>query len=579
MVKAVVGFLLSISLVFGFGFGKIEPVNITPVEKAYKPHIQKEGEFLKVQIEMVPEVYLYKKHLKLLANGKELNLEPYLPDFLILHDNEIFEKNLSFKIPLHQLPTGEVNLTLKYQGCNSKGVCYPPQEKSYQINNPKSNLNDPNTSNLSEEESIASRLKNDSLWITLLSFFGFGLLLALTPCVFPMIPILSSLIVGAKNMDTKKAFIYSLVYVLSMSLTYTIAGVLAGLFGANLQAAFQNPIVILLFVLVFIVLALSMFGFYEIGLPASLQTKLSKTSNVAGSRGGLIGIGIMGFLSALIVGPCVAPPLAGALIYIGQTGNAFLGGLALFSMSLGMGVPLILVGVGAGKFMPKPGGWMEAVSKIFGVIMLGVAIWMLERILPPAITLMLWGMLFIGSAIYLRALEQLDKDAPWFEYFKKSLGIILFIYGVFLMVGSVTEGKSVFNPLRVVNCFNPALTQPQEFKKVSSLQELLEKIKEAKKPVMVDVSAKWCTSCKELEEITFSDPQVQAKLKEFEVLKVDVTKNSAEDKEILSHFGVFGPPAILFFDRNGKEIRNLRVVGFKGPKEFVEILQRAKDAY
>jgi len=334
--------------------------------------------------------------------------------------------------------------------------------------------------------------------------------------------------------------------------------------------------VIVLFVLIFIALALSMFGFYEIGLPSSLQTKLSKISNSAGNKGGLIGVGIMGFLSALIVGPCVAPPLAGALIYIGQTGDALLGGLALFAMSLGMGVPLILVGVGAGKFMPKPGGWMEAISKIFGVVMLGVAIWMLERILPSAITLLLWGMLFIGSAVYLRALEQLDKNAPWFDYFKKSLGIILFIYGVFLMVGSVTEGKSVFNPLRVVNCFSASMIPKPTFKEVSSLQELQQKIKEAKKPVLVDVSAKWCTSCKELEEITFQAPQVVNLFRDFELIRVDITKNSEADKELLSHFNLFGPPAILFFN-DGKELKNLRVVGFKDPQEFANILRKAKE--
>ncbi len=567
--------LLVMGFVLAFGFGFVDEMpKIVPVEKAYKPEVKLTSDGLMVRIEMAPKVYIYKKYLKLLANQKPLALDEYLPEPLILHDDEVYEGNLSFKVPLELLPAGEVNVTLKYQGCNEVGICYPPQTKAYHFVVQKKSLKQ-TQKRLSEEESIASTLKSESIWIILGTFFGFGLLLALTPCVFPMIPILSSLIVGAKNMNTKKAFIYSLVYVLAMSLTYTVAGVLAGLFGANLQAAFQNPVAIVLFAAIFVALALSMFGFYEIGLPASLQTKIAKQSDEAGSKGGLLGVAIMGFLSALIVGPCIAPPLAGALIYIGQTGDALLGGLALFAMSLGMGAPLILVGVGAGKFMPKPGGWMEAVTRLFGVVMLGVAIWMLERIVPQGVALMLWAALFIGSAVYLRALEPI-QEPHWFSYFKKSIGIILFIYGIFLMVASVSGGTFLrpFSGLQQQGALKVA--KKELFRKIDSFQELQKALKGAQKLVVLDITAKWCASCKELEEITFVDPKVQKELEKFEALRLDITDNSQKDKAFLKHFNLYGPPAILFFDKKGQELRDLRVVGFKSPKEFIEILQKAR---
>ncbi|MRI58143.1 MAG: thiol:disulfide interchange protein [Epsilonproteobacteria bacterium] len=576
--RVVIALFMSMIYLFGFGFVDEMP-KIVPVEKAYKPSVELKKDGVRVSIQMADKVYVYKDKIELLANQKPIDIRPYLPKPMILHGDEVYEGNLSFKVPLEVLPK-EVTLTLKYQGCNEVGICYPPQKKEFRLTIPTSQKVENEPKKMSEEEAIASTLKNRSIWIVLMTFFGFGLLLALTPCIFPMIPILSSLIVGAKDMNTKKAFIYSLVYVLAMSVTYTIAGVLAGLFGANLQAAFQNPIAIVLFAAIFVALALSMFGFYEIGLPASIQTRLAKKSDEAGSKGGLIGVAIMGFLSALIVGPCVAPPLAGALVYIGQTGDALLGGLALFAMSLGMGMPLILVGVGAGRFMPKPGGWMEAVSRVFGVVMLGVAIWMLERILPPGIALMLWAALFIFSAVYLRALEGIEPGAHWFAYFKKSVGIILFIYGIFLMIGSVTGATSLLDPLKVLKKGGIAQVQERElFRSVNDLEEFKKILASSNKPVLLDITAKWCASCKELEENTFSDPRVQEALKDFRALRLDVTDNSRADKEFLKAFGLYGPPAILFFDKEGEEIKSLRVVGYKDPEAFLRILKEAKERF
>ncbi len=566
--------ILLLKALFGFGFVDDQP-KIVPVDKAYIPSVKVAKDKVIVKIKMDPDVYLYKKYLKLKElspNTKEIDLNPYLPKPVKLHDQEVYEKSLAISLPTTLFDPGRIRIAISYQGCNKIGVCYPPQTKTFEIVIPQYETK--STSKESQEQSIASTLKTKSLGIILVTFFGFGLLLALTPCIFPMIPILSSLIVGAKEMNTKKALLYSIVYVLAMAVTYTIAGVLAGLFGANLQAALQHPVIIVLFAAIFIALALSMFGFYEIGLPASLQTRLAKKSDEASHRGGLIGVAIMGFLSALIVGPCVAPPLAGALIYIGQTGDALLGGLALFVMSLGMGMPLLLVGIGAGRFMPKPGGWMEAVSRVFGVVMLGVAIWMLSRILPDWITMLLWATLFISSAVYLRALEGVPKGAFWFEYFKKSLGLILFIYGVLVMIGAFLGASNPLDPLKPLS--RPAITQKNSlFEPVQSYEQFMQIVRTSKKPVVLDITAKWCASCKELEENTFSDPRVQKKLSEFRAIRLDVTDNTPRQREFLKRFGLFGPPAILFF-KNGKELRSLRIVGYKSPDEFLKILEEAQ---
>jgi len=389
-----------------------------------------------------------------------------------------------------------------------------------------------------------------------------------------MIPILSSIIVAhGEGMTAKRGFWLSLVYVLSMALTYTVAGIFAGLFGANIQAALQNPWVISLFSLLFVALAFSMFGFYEIGLPASIQSRLSKTSDEAGKKGGIVGVAIMGFLSALIVGPCVAPPLAGALIYIGQTGDALLGGAALFVMSLGMGAPLLLIGMGAGRFMPKPGGWMTTVSKIFGVVMLGVAVWMLSRIIPESVTMGLWSVLLIVSSVYMGAFEPLGSERSWNAFFK-GVGLIFFIYGIFLLFGTFTGAKNPIDPLQVIkerSYGNVELTRALQFETVKSLDDLLAKIKNSNKPVMVDFRADWCVSCKELEESTFKDKKVIDALNGYNLYQVDVTQNSAEQKRMMKHFGIFGPPAILFF-KNGEEIKHKRVSGYKLPSEFLEII-------
>jgi len=554
------------------------------VDDAFHPSVSFKDNKVIVQIDMADHIHLTKDALKFTVKpADQVKLGKYMlpPAEKDEFGDEIYVKQFNLEIPLILKSSNSKDITfvLTYQGCSDRGVCYPPVTKEYNFTLSKQAVLEdkdqkPVTNSLSEEESIASTLKSKSFGIVLLTFFGFGLLLALTPCIFPMIPILSSIIVAqGEGMTAKRGFWLSLVYVLSMALTYTIAGVFAGLFGANIQAALQNPWVISLFSLLFVALAFSMFGFYEIGLPASIQSKLSRTSDEAGKKGGIVGVAIMGFLSALIVGPCVAPPLAGALIYIGQTGDALLGGAALFVMSLGMGAPLLLIGMGAGKFMPKPGGWMTTVSKIFGVVMLGVAVWMLSRIIPESVTMGLWSVLFIVSAVYMGVFEPLGSERSSNALFK-GIGLIFFIYGLFLFFGTFTGAKNPLDPLvaiKELSYSKTPLTSSLQFETVKSLDDLLTKIKNSNKPVILDFRADWCVSCKELEESTFKDLKVIDALKDYNLYQVDVTQNSDEQKRMMKHFGIYGPPAILFF-KNGDEIKQKRVSGYKSPSEFLEII-------
>ncbi len=498
-------------------------------------------------------------------------------------------------------PATPVTLVVKYQGCAEAGVCYqpmskrielmlPPADGSSAVATPLATETAPAESapaaNLSEQDAIARRLKDGNLIAILLAFYGFGLLLSFTPCVFPMVPILSSIIVGqGASITTYKSFILSLVYVLAMAATYTVAGVVAGLFGENLQAIFQNAWILGAFAAVFVLLSFSMFGFYELQMPSFIQNRLSSVSNR--QRGGsLTGVAIMGFLSALIVGPCVAAPLAGALIYIGQTGDAVLGGLALFTLSMGMGTPLIAIGVGAGKLLPKAGVWMDRVKAVFGVLMLAVAIWLLERILPASLTLALWSALLILSAVYLRAMDDLPVEATGWARLWKGVGLLSLTYGVLLLIGAASGGSDPLRPLENVRAGGVSgqaiAVQAHElsFKQIHSLADLqreLDAATRAGKPVMVDFYADWCISCKEMEKYTFGNARVQQALESFVLLQADVTANNEDDKALLKRFGLFGPPGILFFDASGKERPELSVVGFKKPEAFLQVIRKVQN--
>ena len=437
-----------------------------------------------------------------------------------------------------------------------------------------------------EQDRVATALMSGNRWLVVLSLFGAGLLLTFTPCVLPMVPILTSIIVGRGEKlgtgaaSTRRAFALSLVYVLAMALTYTVAGVLAGLFGANLAAAFQDPWIVSAFALVFVLLALSMFGFYELQMPASWQAGLAAVSHR--QRGGTwAGVGVMGALSALIVGPCVAAPLAGVLIYIGQTGDPVLGGVALFALGMGMGVPLIVAGVSAGKLLPKAGAWMNAVKAVFGVMLLAVAIYLLERVVPGPVALALWAALFIVCAIYMGALDSLSAASGGWRRLWKGTGLVMLVYGILLMVGVAGGGGDLFRPLQDVAFVGGERGERElEFRQVKGIDGLNAQLDSAAargQVVMFDYYADWCVSCKEMERFTFSDPAVQAALANVLLLQTDVTDNDALDRALLAQFGLFGPPAIQFFGPDGRERRELRVVGYMRAGDFRRVVERATD--
>ena len=579
--KSILVICLFVLSLFGNDNDFLEP------SKAFQVSIDKKETAYEINIKLDKTIYLYDEFLSVVLLPqkiditKELKLpKPETYDDFIVHFNGL-KIEVPYSLIKEKVGDEPYELKFNYQGCSKAGLCYAPMSLSVKSTDTPNNdiTNTPivkNTENKkvlvseNETDTITQTLKDGSIVLVLATFFGFGLLLSLTPCIFPMIPILSSIIVQQSNQDggkmsASKGLFLSIVYVLSMSMAYTIAGVLAGLFGANLQVALQDPVVIVIFAGIFVLLAFSMFGYFEIGLPQSWQTKLNKTSEDGSKSGGVAGVAVMGFFSALIVGPCVAPPLAGALVYIGQTGDAFLGGAALFVMSLGMGLPLLAIGVGAGKYMPKPGGWMETVTKVFGIIMLAIALWMLERIIPSIAFMFLSSFLLLGAAIYLKVFENIIV---------KLITTIIFLYGVILFTGAVSGSTNVLDPLENFKGGSVSVQNEKlDWLYIKNIKELEDVVSKSTKPVMVDFWATWCVSCKELDNITFKDKIVKEELSKYQLVKVDVTKNTEDDQALMKKFNLFGPPALIFY-KDGKEELNKRIIGYKGPKEFMENINK-----
>ncbi|MDD1626491.1 MAG: protein-disulfide reductase DsbD [Methylococcaceae bacterium] len=568
---------------------------LLPAEQAFQFFATvKDANTLHVNWEIAKGYYLYREKIQFeLTNAEGNQLGAYaIPRGTPKHDEafgqvETFYNELGFDLPIIRTnsSTNTITLQASYQGCADRGVCYPPMTKKIDLELPVAQnitqiADTKTTPALSEQDQIVQSLQQDSLAMTLLSFFGFGLLLSMTPCIFPMIPILSGIIVGHGNhITTARAFFLSLSYVVASAFTYTVFGILAALFGSNLQTTFQQPWIVGLFSAIFVLLSLSMFGFYDLELPNSLKAKLHNSSEKH-RDGSLWGAAIMGALSSLIVGPCVAAPLAGALIFIGQSGSALLGGSALFAMGLGMGVPLLLLGASAGKLLPKAGTWLYSTKAVFGVIMLAVAVWMLSRILPPSITILLWAMLLILPAIYLSAIDPLPVNSSGWRKLWKGMGLIMLAYGLLLLIGFSMGNNNPLKPLQGFGVNNAQATeQGLVFEKVASLSALEARIKQASakhQPVMLDFYADWCISCKEMEAYTFTDPKVKQALSGFVLLQADVTKNSDDDKALLTKLNLIGPPAILFFGTNTQEKTAHRVIGYQDAETFINTLQQVK---
>jgi thiol:disulfide interchange protein DsbD len=567
-------------------FTKPDTEILTP-DQAFQLDIKAENQrTLKANFAIAKGHYLYRD--KVTFESQNLVIETIFPKGDIKKDThfgevEVYHNALTATLILNNPPANleKVKVQASYQGCSEKGLCYSPIRKTFEINLPNGSTDNANTAMTeSTSDQATSLLKSGKLWLVIVGFFGFGVLLALTPCVLPMIPILSGIIVGDKKVhhhatSRLHAFNLSLAYTLGMSLSYTLAGIAAGLSGQLLSNALQSPWMLGITSMIFVFLAFSMFGFYELRLPSAIENRMVNIAN--GIKGGqFFGVFSMGALSALIVSPCVAAPLAGALIYIGQTHDVVLGGVALFSLSIGMGLPLLLLGASAGQVLPKAGPWMTAVRDFFGFLMLGLAIYLISPVIPSSLQMLLWAALLIIPAIYLRAIDSLPTNASPLQRLCKGIGIILLALGITMIIGAASGAKSPLNPLSgIVSKRASTSNSGLSFKRIQSIAELEASIQNAKgQTVMLDFYADWCVACKELEQFTFSDTGIKNALKDTVLLQADVTNNTPEDIALLNRFKLFGPPGMVFFNQTGQEIASLKVVGYQPPEEFIKTLQK-----
>ena len=570
--------------------------DLLPVDQAFvlNARFDKPNE-LTVGWQIAPGHYLYRDKLTFAAEGKIELGRASLPKGKPHKDEnfgdvEVYYDYVEAKIPFSRASASalDVVLTAGFQGCRENSVCYPPSEQTMALVLPATSEFPAGAASstpaaagpVSEQDQWSARIVGGSFWTMVGWFYVGGLLLSFTPCVLPMVPILSSIIAGqGGTVSTSRGFLLSLSYVLGMALTYTTAGALAALLGGQVQAIFQKPWIITLFAGVFVLLSLGMFGLYELQMPTAIQTRLANLANKQ-QGGTFIGTALMGALTSLIVTTCVAPPLVGALAVIGQKGDVVRGATALFAMSIGMGSPLLLVGASAGQLLPKVGPWMNAVKASFGVLMIGMAIWMMQRVLPGAVTLVLWAVLVFLTGVFLGAFEALPESPRASRRLAKGVGMLACLYGALLLIGATLGGDDPLRPIpeRVLatgpvgsGTYRETAAPKLEFRKIQSVAALDAALAEARaagKPVMLDFSAEWCVSCKEMEARTFPDAGVIGALKSFLLLRADVTDNNDDDQALLKRFHSFGPPTIAFFDTHGAERENFKLVGFVPPQEF-----------
>lgn len=466
---------------------------------------------------------------------------------------EVHHGIVDLGIPLNNPTQQAFTLVVRYQGCAEQGLCYPPEEMRFTI--------DPTTAVAAT--SAPSQQHSSIAWSEVLLFFLYGLGLTFTPCVLPMLPIVCSVVLGSAH-NTRRRFSLGLAYILPMAVCFALLGALIGLFGAelNLQARLQSPWVLVPFALFFVGFALALFGLYELRLPASMRNFLDqKAGQVQG--GSLWGAAVLGVLSSLLVSPCVSAPLAAALVYISSTGDTLGGGLKLFSLGLGMGAPLLVFACGGAALLPKSGPWMVAVRNTFGVLLLAVALWLLARVLPQSLNLLLWGLLAGGVALQLGALELSQKSA--IERLGQLLGVLLLTYAVMSWVAAFKDAE---NPLRPVysSIQSDTATQPTKgrWNSVSTAADLraqLAAAQAARQPVLLDFYAEWCISCKIIEHQVLPRPEIQSQLAAYRLIRFDITQNTQEQRALLNQYQLFGPPALLLMSANGQEWRDLRTMG------------------
>ena len=525
---------------------------------------------IEVSFRIADGYYMYRDKITVSAEGATLG-KVEIPRGTIKFDPnfdkelETLRQQLTIAIPVQA--SGPFQLKVTSQGCADKGLCYPPMESVATLSTANSGVDVATPAAHGEMGRIEASLASGRLLLILPLFLLLGLGLSFTPCVLPMVPILSFIIAGeGAQTSRQRGLLLAVAYSLGMALVYTALGIAAGLIGEGLSATLQSPPILSAFAILMAVMALSMFDVYQLQVPASLQLALTRLSER--QRGGkLLGVFVMGAISALIVGPCVAAPLAGALVYISQTRNVLIGGSALFAMAVGMSVPLLLVGISAGSLLPRAGAWMQTVKHFFGVLMLALALWMVSSLIPAWLLMLGWGLLGAGYGVFLMR----DKSLVWRA---RMMGTVFIALGAVQLLGLATGGRDAWSPLAQLR---GQQHQKTEFTRVRSVAELDAALANTGgRRVMLDFYAEWCVSCIEMEKLTFTNPEVKAKLDQMLLLQADVTANNDDDKALLKRFGLFGPPGIIFFDEHGAEISGARVIGYQPPAQFLQSLQKAE---